>query len=74
MTQIAGADEQDQPPSPISHYSDREENTVGDANAPRKIGAADPRLNAALLDRSDSQGGSLGDHVDYTRPLTVRNE
>jgi len=73
MIQVTGNEDADQPPSPGSHYSDGDgaEAKVDS----RKSGPSDPRLNAALLNRSDSQGGeSLGDHVDYTRPLTVRNE
>jgi len=74
ITQIAGLGNSDQPPSPGSHYSDGE-GEEKESETPHKSGLTDPRLNAALLTRTDSQGGaSLGDHVDYTRPLTVRNE
>lgn len=77
MTQVAPMADTDAPPSPGSHYSDTEggHHIEKDGADLRKSGPPDPRLNAALLARSDSQGGaSLGDHVDYTRPLTVRNE
>jgi hypothetical protein len=73
MTQIVGIDEPDRPSSPVSHYSDREEKGNAHLEALNKTGSIDPRLNPALLSRADSQGGgSLGDHVDYTRPLTVK--
>lgn len=69
ITQVSDVTDAEQPPSPGSHYSETEDKGVQDLSQKEE---SDPRLNPALLNRTDSQGGaSLGDHVDYTRPLTV---
>lgn len=69
ITQVPNVPDADQPPSPGSHYSEADDKGALDLSQKE---VPDPRLNPALLNRSDSQGGaSLGDHVDYTRPLTV---